>query len=223
MTHLSPLHAQRRMASNSSLMKTPDYLEALVHKKITPMSEKIKKAIELKEQAQNRLDELQKQRQNLDAELAKLNLRVHDLQVETVRKRREYEAECIKQKKIDKRFNSLRAYYDDSEKVTEAIVKTYRADDVLNEFCFQADVDIKMLLSKSRQQDVCRNRHMLAWILYRNSKASAPQIAKMLNRLDHTTILHSMKRVEQNSELREDAARLEGEIILALDRREAEK
>jgi len=84
---------------------------------------------------------------------------------------------------------------------------------ILNIFCELFDTDVKMMKGRSRRKETATQRHILAFIMYNNSVRSLPQIGKTLGGRDHTTILNSIRRVEENPELYAKAKLAEAEVL----------
>ena len=53
------------------------------------------------------------------------------------------------------------------------------------------------LVSHRREKTLVRARHEAMWRLRRNTRLSLPQIAKILGKRDHTTIMHGIRQHEK--------------------------
>lgn len=59
------------------------------------------------------------------------------------------------------------------------------------------NIDKETLVGNSRQRKVSRARHVAWYVMSRNcAHMSYPQMARMLNRIDHSTAIHGVKTVE---------------------------
>lgn len=73
----------------------------------------------------------------------------------------------------------------------------------VGEFC---NVPVDKILGKTRYQNIVEARMLVAYLMRndRNLKYSLTLIAKLLNKRDHSTIIHSIKTVENLMEVDED-------------------
>jgi chromosomal replication initiator protein len=66
---------------------------------------------------------------------------------------------------------------------------------LLARVCEHFEITMTELLSKDRHAHIADARHVAAWLL-RETGLSYPSIGKVLER-DHTTIMHSVRKVER--------------------------
>lgn len=71
-------------------------------------------------------------------------------------------------------------YFDD-------LLSSYRAHQVINDYCLRHDIDKSVLLGKSRKPKYVQARHDIAYLLKGDYGPTA--IGRILNR-DHSTIIH---------------------------------
>jgi len=62
----------------------------------------------------------------------------------------------------------------------------------------ELDVDLVELLSESRYRPVCNARHAAAWLMRSKTKLSLSEIALVLRRTDHTTVINSLAVVDRH-------------------------
>ena len=189
MTYLSPADRARSAAPAGSLMKTPDYLEALVTKDLKPFN--WRKTVEQVKQVDNMVAE----------ENQRLKLKFDAMR------------ENIRRRKLARLHNTLLR---GQEMGNNSRTTCFSAYHLLAAFCAVRGVKKQVMCGKSRRCDVARNRHILTWILYRNSGLSTTDCSRMLNRVDHTTTINSMRNIENNADLRELATAVEVEVLLKL-------
>lgn len=68
--------------------------------------------------------------------------------------------------------------------------------------CF-CRVPMHKFFQRNRKKEVVSARHILIWILRKKLMMTCTDIAKYLD-LDHTTVLHSVKRVEDQMDVYQD-------------------
>lgn len=64
------------------------------------------------------------------------------------------------------------------------------------------DVPVEDLLGRSRVRHLAQARHVATAVIRSETPLSLPQIADLIGRDDHTTILHSVRRVDTDPVLR---------------------
>jgi len=77
----------------------------------------------------------------------------------------------------------------------------------------EAEVAVIDLVSFRRQRRVVDARHVAMWLMRRYTPLSFPQIARVLERHDHSTVMHGVRKVE---EALERARRGENDPLAAL-------
>lgn len=69
---------------------------------------------------------------------------------------------------------------------------------VIKVICDFFSIDKKDLLGKSRKQDLIVPRHIAVYLIRKNSNESFPLIGKIMGGKDHSTILHSFRKIEND-------------------------
>jgi chromosomal replication initiator protein len=64
-------------------------------------------------------------------------------------------------------------------------------------------IDTKLIMSKSRKRNIVEARHIISHVLYHDRflKLSLNQVATLLNKKDHTTIIHSVNFCKTQNEI----------------------
>jgi chromosomal replication initiator protein len=76
-------------------------------------------------------------------------------------------------------------------------------------------VEVNDVLSPSRMRKLVQPRHVAMWLL-RQRGLSFPQIARRMNRGDHTTALHGARAVEASDKLLAAAAEIVAKLKAAV-------
>lgn len=99
--------------------------------------------------------------------------------------------------------------------------KTKDMQQILNSVCEHFNVSEKVMRSKDRHRDVALCRQVAIFLMKRYTTMRLIDIAKFFNN-DHTTIMHSIKKVgqrmETEPELREQIQNIEYLFIVSSDR-----
>jgi chromosomal replication initiator protein len=75
------------------------------------------------------------------------------------------------------------------------VKQSRHVDRVLNLVADHFRVSVEELLSSDTHRRIARPRQVAMWLL-RRREASLPEIARVLQRRDHTTVLHGVRRIE---------------------------
>jgi chromosomal replication initiator protein len=93
---------------------------------------------------------------------------------------------------------------------------------LLELFCEQTGANADNVISHARHRKVALERHTLMWILRRNVKdqlynraKSHPEIGRFMGRRDHSSVIHGINRIENDSGLRKKAKLIERDVLLA--------
>ncbi|MHC2298170.1 helix-turn-helix domain-containing protein [Rhizobium mongolense] len=62
--------------------------------------------------------------------------------------------------------------------------------------CREMDISYKKLMT-SKLRPIVRNRQLLIWEVKQRFKLSMPMIAKHFGGIDHTTVLHAIRKIEE--------------------------
>lgn len=69
-------------------------------------------------------------------------------------------------------------------------------NDIIGTFAEYFKIDRKDIISDSRQQDLVYVRGLIVWVLREHAGMSFPAIGKLLGNRDHTTIIHSYRKLK---------------------------
>ena len=76
--------------------------------------------------------------------------------------------------------------------------------------------EVDQLRTSSRKAELALPRQVVMYLVKKHTSASYKAIAKLLNRSDHTTVMHGVKtiegRIEHEAELRSRIAEIESEL-----------
>ena len=156
-------------------LTTPDYLEALVHKPIKPLN----------------------WRKTLKAEQA----------AQAIAEREEhFRAEQEKRKQL--RLAKIEAAHARASQITtigylqhpERVKRLMRLFAVVVKFGYD-----DIISSPSRRQQAVYYRHILMWILKTECRISNVVNGRMIGGMDHTTVIHALRRVNSTPAMLEDA------------------
>lgn len=76
--------------------------------------------------------------------------------------------------------------------------KKISSSQVIKVVCDFFSLDRKDLLGKSRKQELIAPRHITIYLIRKNSNESFPLIGKIMGGKDHSTILHSFRKIEND-------------------------
>ena len=89
---------------------------------------------------------------------------------------------------------------------------------LVDHVCEHFRVSSSDIMSRTREPDIVLPRHVCMYLMQQELKMSSPKIARVLNRKDHTTILHGIKKIkhqqEINPELRESIEAIQANLCL---------
>lgn len=68
-----------------------------------------------------------------------------------------------------------------------------RAKEIIAEVSRERDISVGHILGRSRQRQIARARQFAAWRIAEETTLSLPQIGQILGGRDHSTILHSVR------------------------------
>ena len=68
---------------------------------------------------------------------------------------------------------------------------------IIRELCDKYNITVQQLLGARRSQPIAQARQEGYWRASRESGASLPQIARVFNRANHTTVWYGIKRHEE--------------------------
>ncbi len=74
--------------------------------------------------------------------------------------------------------------------------KTVTLDDIQKAVCGHFNVSLAELKSKSRSKNISLPRQVFSYLARQNTDTSLPEIGKFLGGRDHSTIIHSCKKIE---------------------------
>jgi len=109
-------------------------------------------------------------------------------------------------------FNNISASKDTAKKALQDIIssssKALSSAQIIQAVCDYYKLDKKDLLGKSRKQELIEPRHVAIYLLRNNTSDSLPLIGKIMGGKDHSTILHSYRKIEKgvliNIDLKKD-------------------
>ena len=118
--------------------------------------------------------------------------------------------ENARRSKLDKtRIAQIRNYQDHPS----------RARRLIFIYCEVAYCSFKRILSASRDRGTVRNRHIIIWILKKNTDLSLSALGRIIGGRDHSTVLHGLRKIEGTPTLMELAKQIERAVLW----REAQK
>ena len=82
-------------------------------------------------------------------------------------------------------------------------------------FCSEVGVTEEMLASTARHKAISDNRHILMWLIYKNTNQSYPAIGRKFGRRDHTSVLHAVRKINNSSSLLKRARLIEKAVLFA--------
>ena len=205
MTYLSPADRARSAAPTGSLMKTPDYLRALITKDIKPFN--WQKSVQQMERVAKQA-ELDK---NIARELAFEKVR---LEHERRRRQKLAQIEALMNRHRDKSASVVEPEPEIEDIPEMTHLKNPRRTHLLvSLFCRIVGVSEAWICSKERTRKIARPRQILMWILYRNTGKSLPAIGRTLGGRDHSTILHGVRKVNSTPAFLDHAKTIEKELL----------
>ena len=175
MTFTTAADRSRSIAPHGRGMKTPDYLEALVHKPINRIKWKV-----ISDQKRHELKSAK-----IAAELVKAG----------IEKRRREKLDMLRKKNIEYTLHPMRG---------GRLARIY---------CDVTHSNWKRIFSPSRDKVTCQNRHILIWLIKRNTELSLQQIGRIVGGKDHSTILHAVRKIENNGLLLGLAQQIESAVL----------
>lgn len=89
------------------------------------------------------------------------------------------------------------------------------AGDVIEAVCAQFSIEERELLGNSRARHVSFPRHVAMYLMRKDVDISLEEIARVLGKRDHTTVLHGVRKIEQ--EMERDA-NLRGDVTAIRER-----
>lgn len=98
----------------------------------------------------------------------------------------------------------------------KSVERPQRLVGILSEVAKTSIVEIK---GKCRERPIVHIRHIACWLLHKHcttadgNSIGYPRIGRFMGGRDHTTILHAVRRVKSNPEMRSLAADLEREVL----------
>lgn len=117
------------------------------------------------------------------------------------------DAEILHEETAQRRMGALRDQLHDLLAATQASV----ADSYLA-VCESFGVSMDDINGRSRAGDVSAARHVLCWLL-RDQGMSFPDIAAVVGGRDHSTAIHSVRRVDSDKALRHCAGLIRAQMI----------
>ena len=188
MTYIvNPIQAPR------TRMEMPAHLEALIHKPVA------KSKLATPAENNNRAAYEQKLRQIAEERREKKNRILRE-----VRRRK-------KLKRIGDAIRSLQRMNVDDRPAYMRHPERHKR--ILEIYLEKIPVSKEELFGSCRDAKLVKYRHVLFWMLRRNTKLSYPQIGRDFDR-DHTTIIHGMQKVEKRKWLKSLACELEREVLV---------
>ncbi len=107
-------------------------------------------------------------------------------------------------KKIFKDINKLSSNNISFSKILKSVSNFY-------------DITEKDIIGKSRKKEIVKSRQIIIYLLRKDLKYSYPYIAKKIGGKDHTTIMHSYKKIEnelkENKEIKEEIQCIKEDIL----------
>ena len=207
MTYLSPADRARSAAPRGSLMKTPDYLEALITKDLKPFNwqktveqvELIKKIAE-REKAFN--EEMAFEKVRLSHERRR---REKLAQIEALMTRHKAQAKAVPVAETEPEI--------EEEQELVHINNPNRTKLLMALFCRIVGASSERLISPERSATIAGPRQIFMWFMYRNTPKSLPAIGRVLGGRDHSTILHGVRKINSDPFLLEKARAIEKELL----------
>ena len=110
----------------------------------------------------------------------------------------------------------VQARSDDAEGLPPELSRRLTIDFIARLTCAHFGVSMQDLLSNRRPPKIVIARHVAMYLAKTHTTRSLPFIARQLGKMDHTTILHAVRKIEEMQEtdgkLREDLAALSAAI-----------
>ncbi len=78
---------------------------------------------------------------------------------------------------------------------------------IIDVVCDHYDVTLRELQSKKRTKSIAEPRQVSMWLMRRRTRYSLQEIGGYFGGRDHTTVMHSIKTVDERAELEDDFAR----------------
>ncbi|MBN1232877.1 MAG: chromosomal replication initiator protein DnaA [Candidatus Coatesbacteria bacterium] len=94
----------------------------------------------------------------------------------------------------------------------------FKIDDIIVTACDYFHIPVEALKSPSRKQDIAHTRKIIMYLATQYSGLKLQEIAKTLNRADHTTIIHGRDFVKNSLQTDREIERDVEEIIIRLKR-----
>lgn len=80
-----------------------------------------------------------------------------------------------------------------------------------------SDLSIEQLRGRQRNRRVAQARQLCCYIIHKRTVLSMPEIAKILNRADHSTVVHAVKVTEERLGRNPTLAALHDDIVAWLE------
>lgn len=93
----------------------------------------------------------------------------------------------------------------------------FRAKRLIYAFCQVTSMKYNWMVSKGRKRSISVPRHILMWLLKKNTDQSLPCIGRVLGGRDHSTILYGVRKVSNTPALLAVAEEIE-KAVLAFER-----
>lgn len=86
----------------------------------------------------------------------------------------------------------------EKNKTIESTKKHYSVQEIQWSCCRVLNISYEKLMSKSRKSRIVYCRHMAMYIVRDTTNLSYPDIAKLFNREDHTTVMHAYDKIKDS-------------------------
>ena len=197
----------RANAPTSSLMATPAHLEALIHKQIKPMGWK---------QTEDQIQALKAQ-QERDTALAEATARRAEEKAQRQRNYRKHQMlrklEHNKQLEIAKQHESPSIPEPSDGIERDYLTDPFRCIRLIRIVADIAGLQVRDIVGPERGNKRVIPRHVLCWILKKDVGMSAAGIGRALGGRDHTSVLHALRKIEDNAKFRKEAHVMRNKIL----------
>lgn len=203
MTFITP-NQRTSSAPNGSRLGMPSHLEALIYKPdLKPFNwrKQVKDVQRITRQVE-REQEMQLQRQKIEEE----------------RKRRQKIAkfEIDRKRNADAYNKSQLKICKDSGEVTihnKYLKHPMRTERLISIFCKALNLTQTNLMAAGRKVEIVKNRHILMWILHRNTGISYSALGRRIGGRDHSTAMHAIRKVNDRKFLLSLAEEVQATVL----------
>ncbi len=110
----------------------------------------------------------------------------------------------IMQEKATKQKIDVKTTKDLLKKITQTPLETFSFNKILKSVAEFYEIEEKDIISKSRKRELVKSRQIIIYLLRKELSYSYPHIGKKIGKKDHTTIIHSYRKIEKKIKEDED-------------------